>query len=186
MYKAVINDNYLCHFNQNHSKKNGQFTSGDGDGDGIVNDHANQNKKKRLTKKQKVRLGVGIATSVVGTAAIIAGAAFIKDRMDGKALQESWNKRVSEAKAKQHIEMQRQRELNETLRKWDEVNKRQRDAIESRMYGNNKQSRLAYELENNKRWAIENRDKNVPLKSSPFGNSYKTVASGKHGTIYAR
>jgi hypothetical protein len=35
---------YLIHFNKNHSKKNGQFTSGDGDGDGIVNDHANQKK----------------------------------------------------------------------------------------------------------------------------------------------
>lgn len=44
MYKVVINDNYLCHFNQNHSKKNGQFTSGDGDGDGIVNDHAHRKK----------------------------------------------------------------------------------------------------------------------------------------------
>jgi len=45
MYKSVFNDNYLCHYNQNHSKKNGQFVSGDGDGDGISNDHANQRKK---------------------------------------------------------------------------------------------------------------------------------------------
>ena len=36
--------NYLIHYNQNHSKSNGQFISGDGDGDGIVNDHANQRK----------------------------------------------------------------------------------------------------------------------------------------------
>lgn len=36
--------NYLIHFNQNHSSKNGQFTSGDGDGDGIRNDHANARK----------------------------------------------------------------------------------------------------------------------------------------------
>lgn len=35
---------YLIHFNKNHSKANGQFTSGDGDGDGISNDHANQKK----------------------------------------------------------------------------------------------------------------------------------------------
>ena len=36
---------YLIHYNKNHSKANGQFTSGDGDGDGISNDHANQKKK---------------------------------------------------------------------------------------------------------------------------------------------
>jgi len=46
MHKAVFNDNYLCHYNKNHSKANGQFTSGDGDGDGIVNDQVNQRKKK--------------------------------------------------------------------------------------------------------------------------------------------
>ena len=35
---------YLIHFNKLHSKKNGQFISGDGDGDGVVNDHASQKK----------------------------------------------------------------------------------------------------------------------------------------------
>ena len=56
MYKAVINDNYLCHYNKNHSKANGQFVSGDGDGDGIANDHAQRNKsnsKKQLTPQEK-------------------------------------------------------------------------------------------------------------------------------------
>ena len=53
MYKAVINDNYLCHYNKNHSKANGQFVSGDGDGDGISNDHANQNKKKIANEVMK-------------------------------------------------------------------------------------------------------------------------------------
>lgn len=44
-YKAVNRSSqYLIHYNKNHSKANGQFTSGDGDGDGIVDDHHNQNK----------------------------------------------------------------------------------------------------------------------------------------------
>lgn len=30
---------YLIHFNKNHSKKNGQFISGDGDGDGTADEH---------------------------------------------------------------------------------------------------------------------------------------------------
>ena len=38
--------NYLCHFNKNHSPKNGQFTSGDGDGDNIRDDHHNYKKNK--------------------------------------------------------------------------------------------------------------------------------------------
>jgi len=174
MYKAVFNDNYLCHYNKNHSKANGQFVSGDGDGDGISNDHANQNKKKGLTKKQKVRLGVGIATSVVGTAALIAGAAFIKDKMDGKDLQESWNKKAAEAKAKQYVQYQRQKVFDERMKKWSETNKRQMDSIENRMYGGTKSRKrlgdwnpfevsktdykpkgLSYELETVKRWHNE-------------------------------
>ena len=39
VYKAVINDNYLCHYNHNHSKANGQFVSGDGDSDGVADEH---------------------------------------------------------------------------------------------------------------------------------------------------
>ena len=30
---------YLIHYNKNHSKKNGQFVSGDGDGDGTADEH---------------------------------------------------------------------------------------------------------------------------------------------------
>lgn len=82
MYKAVINDNYLCHFNQNHSKKNGQFTSGDGDGDGISNDHANQREKKKkgLSKKAKVGIGIaaGVASAAITAGTIAAGVDFFK------------------------------------------------------------------------------------------------------------
>ena len=41
------NNNYLIHFNKNHSKANGQFISGDGDSDGIVDDHAHRSKSHR-------------------------------------------------------------------------------------------------------------------------------------------
>ena len=47
---------YLIHFNKNHSKKNGQFISGDGDGDGIPNDHAAR-KKEDITTVKKVGNG---------------------------------------------------------------------------------------------------------------------------------
>ena len=74
MYKAVINDNYLCHYNQNHSKKNGQFVSGDGDGDGITNDHANQNKKKSGWKNMsKGKKALAITGLAVGTAGLVVG-----------------------------------------------------------------------------------------------------------------
>lgn len=82
MYKAVINDNYLCHYNKNHSKTNGQFTSGDGDGDGISNDHANQKKKKQSVGNRiannwksmsKGEKALAIGLSAIGTAGIIAG-----------------------------------------------------------------------------------------------------------------
>lgn len=53
-YKAVINDpSYLCHYNKNHSKVNGQFTSGDGDGDGIVDDRRNQKPFKSMSRKEQ-------------------------------------------------------------------------------------------------------------------------------------
>lgn len=42
--------NYLVHYNKNHSKANGQFTSGDGDGDGISDDHHNYKKNKWAIK----------------------------------------------------------------------------------------------------------------------------------------
>lgn len=77
IYKAVINDNYLCHYNKNHSKANGQFVSGDGDGDGVANDHANRSKNnggkssrssreskrdasyEQLKKTQGKKMGIG-------------------------------------------------------------------------------------------------------------------------------
>lgn len=40
----------LTHYNKNHSKANGQFTSGDGDGDGIVDDHHHYKKNKWAIK----------------------------------------------------------------------------------------------------------------------------------------
>ena len=45
--------NYLIHFNQNHSPKNGQFIAGDGDGDGIIDDHRNQRKTAFGGKSKK-------------------------------------------------------------------------------------------------------------------------------------
>lgn len=46
-YKYTFNDNYLMHFNKNHSKSNGQFISGDGDDDGIIDDHHNYSRNKK-------------------------------------------------------------------------------------------------------------------------------------------
>jgi len=62
MYKSYIqhNDmygNYLVHFNHNHSRKNGQFTSGDGDGDGVVDDHHNYSKNKVSGETKSVSTG---------------------------------------------------------------------------------------------------------------------------------
>lgn len=89
MYKAVLaSDTYLVHYNKNHSKANGQFTSGDGDGDGIANDHANQRKSQsdrlreataRAKKQKKVGTGLLLGsvgswlTGALGAAAIDAG-----------------------------------------------------------------------------------------------------------------
>lgn len=69
-HSVMVNcGNYLVHYNKNHSKANGQFTSGDGDGDGVVNDRKYQkldrmsNKqlhdtfKKEIHKQRKARLG---------------------------------------------------------------------------------------------------------------------------------
>ena len=44
---------YLIHFNQNHSRKNGQFINGDGDGDGIVDDHHNYSRNKKDISPQR-------------------------------------------------------------------------------------------------------------------------------------
>lgn len=89
MYQTIRKDsNYLIHYNKNHSKANGQFTSGDGDGDGITNDHANQRKSQsdrlrdataRAKKEKKVGTGLLLGsvgswlTGAIGATAIDAG-----------------------------------------------------------------------------------------------------------------
>lgn len=89
MYKAVLaSDTYLVHYNKNHSKANGQFTSGDGDGDGIADDHANQRKSQsdrlrdataRAKKQKKVGTGLLIGSAgswlagALGVAAVDSG-----------------------------------------------------------------------------------------------------------------
>lgn len=71
---------YLIHYNKNHSKKNGQFVSGDGDGDGRGDEHHrytktgyNTSNNGGLTSTEKSALKkAGIATGVVaGTVATI-------------------------------------------------------------------------------------------------------------------
>ena len=65
-YKAVNRSSqYLVHFNKNHSKANGQFTSGDGDGDGIVDDHSNQGRIKGQVIDKKLKLGQRISLNYV-------------------------------------------------------------------------------------------------------------------------
>lgn len=80
---------YLIHYNKNHSKKNGQFVSGDGDGDGVVNDHAQRSSgksKKRIfsdtQKGRALKRGI-IATAVVGgaVAALNVGEYFVTKKI---------------------------------------------------------------------------------------------------------
>ena len=61
-YKIVYNDNYLMHFNGNHSSKNGQFVSGDGDKDGVVDDHHNyaRNKNKGMKGDKTYKEGTAL------------------------------------------------------------------------------------------------------------------------------
>lgn len=61
-YKIVYNDNYLMHFNGNHSSKNGQFVSGDGDKDGVVDDHHNyaRNKNKGMKGDRSYKEGTAL------------------------------------------------------------------------------------------------------------------------------
>lgn len=44
---------YLIHYNKNHSKKNGQFVSGDGDGDGTADEHHRYSKNGVSIKTEK-------------------------------------------------------------------------------------------------------------------------------------
>lgn len=92
---------YLVHYNKNHSKKNGQFVSGDGDGDGVVNDHANQ--KKQLTpeeqkkKHAKRNAWIAVGAGVAGTAALAA--AMIYD-----CRKETIKRRESQARAQEIVD----------------------------------------------------------------------------------
>jgi hypothetical protein len=47
---------YLIHYNKNHSKKNGQFISGDGDGDGTADEH-HRYSKNGVSVKTEVKTG---------------------------------------------------------------------------------------------------------------------------------
>ena len=100
--------NYLCHFNRNHSPKNGQFTYGDGDGDGssdergrrgrykpeAIGTHGNQTSVTRTPsddptqKLQKFAIKSGLKLAVKG-ATFIAGKAFAKT---------AWGKQFKELK----------------------------------------------------------------------------------------
>lgn len=75
--------NYLIHYNKNHSKSNGQFTSGDGDGDGIANDHAHQKKTDRSipsrAQSRKTR-NSGIRTLAIGAG--LSAASTITSRLN--------------------------------------------------------------------------------------------------------
>lgn len=46
-----MHPDYLVHFNKNHSKKNGQFISGDGDSDGVADEHHRYSKNGIRKKK---------------------------------------------------------------------------------------------------------------------------------------
>ena len=79
--------NYLIHYNQNHSKANGQFTFGDGDGDGIRDDHHHYSKnkgdlrgasnKKPMTREQKKKIALGVTGGILAAGATAAGIAAI-------------------------------------------------------------------------------------------------------------
>ena len=85
---------YLVHFNQNHSKKNGQFTSGDGDGDGTrdersrhgrykpeaignhnYNTSIDPNDPQQMTQKLAIKQTIKLAVKGLST---LAGKAFCK------------------------------------------------------------------------------------------------------------
>ncbi len=87
--------NYIIHYNQNHSKSNGQFISGDGDGDGIVNDHANQRKAnaRRAAERSAKKRKAAAITGVVAGLAVVGGltaASLIKDYRE-KVVKEKYS-----------------------------------------------------------------------------------------------
>lgn len=131
MYKAVINDNYLCHYNKNHSKANGQFVSGDGDGDGIANDHANQNKKRsgvisgfekdkaklkktrqKIIKEQKdswkKKSKYSKTVAILGTAAGVATVVGLGATMVINHRNEKMREEISKQRARDYVESLKQ------------------------------------------------------------------------------
>ena len=82
MYKAVINttnDDYIMHFNKNHSPHDGKFTTGDGDGDGVADDHHSGNRTNDgsvssiSTKSSKQPKTYGQTLKSKGTKKVIGG-----------------------------------------------------------------------------------------------------------------
>lgn len=89
--------NYIIHYNKNHSSKNGQFVSGDGDGDGIANDHANRRKEpthrgtKSMNTKSKKYIGsgatmFGAGSTMIAASEMVRSFASKKLAKDGKEL----------------------------------------------------------------------------------------------------
>ena len=82
---------YLIHFNKLHSRKNGQFVSGDGDGDGRGDEHhrytktgyntSNNGPPQQVVNAQQLKLAAGIGKWM-------AGKAFAKTNF-GKLVKES-------------------------------------------------------------------------------------------------
>lgn len=95
---------YLIHFNKNHSKKNGQFDSGDGDGDGIRDDHHNYARNKGdLADAQKDQMRSIVnnpgaqrmaGKAIVGAGKTVAKIAFKRTKL-GKAINEAGFKDVT-------------------------------------------------------------------------------------------
>lgn len=86
---------YLVHFNQNHDKRNGQFTYGDGDGDGISNDHAHRAKgirkvagriKNGVYDSPGKTVGQQRVSTVRKKAAVIGGAVTLTALIAGGAI----------------------------------------------------------------------------------------------------
>ena len=79
---------YLVHFNKLHSKKNGQFISGDGDGDGRGDEHHRYTKSGYNTQSQPQQQVVNTQMVKMGAAAgkWVAGKAFCATKL-GKQLK---------------------------------------------------------------------------------------------------
>lgn len=84
---------YLIHFNGNHSRKNGQFISGDGDNDGVVDDHHNykRNKQDLSTTSQKPYVhpaDVKDVAETVGKAVRTGGMLYLNFSKTGKIINQ--------------------------------------------------------------------------------------------------